>query len=318
MMRIVVALAALVLSANLAPAQEYPSRPIKIMIGLPAGGGADVIARYFADKLKASIGQSVVVENKPGAGGNLATQAVATAEPDGYTLLFSTSNPLTGNFYIYKNLPFTIDDFAPVTTLGQGSFVLAVGGKSDIKSVPELTALLKQKAGRAAYGTPTSISLASAEVYMSAVGATARIVRYKASTQALNELKAGEIDFFFIDSTATIGPAKRGEIRLLAVTTATRTTALPDVPTMQEIGIKDFDLSSWFGIFTPAKTPKAIRDKLQAALDEIVRRRETSDFLTGIGIEALPGSPDALMGLVRGQTETYRKLSEAGKLDAAE
>jgi tripartite-type tricarboxylate transporter receptor subunit TctC len=305
-------------TATLACAQDYPTRPIRIMIGLPAGGGADVIARYFADKLKAPIGQSVVVENKPGAGGNLATQAVASAEPDGYTLLFSTSNPLTGNFYLYKNLPFTIDDFAPVTTLGQGSFVLAVNGKSDIKTVPELTALLKEKAGKAAYGSPTSISLASAEVYMAQVGVTARLVRYKASTQTLNELKAGEIDFFFIDSTAAIGPAKRGDIRLLAVTTTMRTPALPDVPTMQEAGIKDFDLSSWFGIFAPAKTPKAIRDKLQVAFDEIVRRKETVDFLTGIGIDALPGSPEKLMQLVRGQTETYRKLSEAGKLDAAE
>ena len=314
----IAALVVLALSGSYASAQDYPSRPIKIMIGLPAGGGADIIARYFADKLKASLNQTVVVENKPGAGGNLATQSVAAADPDGYTLLFSTSNPLTGNFYIYKNLPFTIDDFAPVTTLGQGSFVLAVGGKSDIKTVPELTAMLKQKAGKGAYGSPTSISLACAEVYMGAVGATARLVRYKASAQAVNELKAGEIDFFFIDSTGGIGPAKRGDIRLLAVSTSARTQALPDVPTMQELGVKDFDLSSWFGIFAPAKTPKAIRDKLQAALDEIVRRKETADFLTGIGIEALPGSPEKLMQLVRGQTETYRKLSEAGKLDAAE
>ena len=173
MMRILAALIALCLSASLASAQDYPNRPVKIMIGLPAGGGADIIARYFADKLKVSLGQSVVVENKPGAGGNLATQAVANADADGYTLLFSTSNPLTGNFYIYKNLPFTIGDFAPVTTLGQGSFALAVSGKSDIKTLDELTSMLKQKAGKAAYGSPTSISLACAEVYMGAVGATA-------------------------------------------------------------------------------------------------------------------------------------------------
>jgi tripartite-type tricarboxylate transporter receptor subunit TctC len=318
MIRALVALIAIVLSSVTISAQEYPARPIKIMIGLPAGGGADVIVRYFADQLKNALGQTVVVENKPGAGGNIATQAVASSEADGYTLLFSTSNPLTGNFYLYKNLPFSIADFAPITTLGQGSFALAVSGSSNIKALPELTALLKEKNGKAAYGSPTSISLASAEVYMAAVGATARLVRYKSSTQALNELKANEIDFFFLDSTGAIGPVKRGDIRLLAVTTTTRTTALPDVPTMQEVGIKDFDLSSWFGIFAPAKTPKAIRDKLQKALDEIVRRKETSDFLTNIGIEALPGSPEKLMELVRGQTETYRKLSESGKLDAAE
>ncbi|MGZ5811732.1 MAG: Bug family tripartite tricarboxylate transporter substrate binding protein, partial [Xanthobacteraceae bacterium] len=231
MMRPIAAAIALFLASSVtvhtAAAQDYPNRPIKMLIGLPAGGGADIIARYFADQLKQTLGQSIVVENKPGAGGNIATQAAASADPDGYTLLFSTSNPLTGNFFLYKNLPFTVDDFAPVTTLGQGAFVLAVNGKSDIKSVADLTAYLKEKAGKAAYGSPTSISLASAELYMSQVGVTARLVRYKASTQALNELKAGEIDYFFVDSTTAIGPLKRGDIRALAVTTRQRNSALP-------------------------------------------------------------------------------------------
>jgi tripartite-type tricarboxylate transporter receptor subunit TctC len=153
---------------------------------------------------------------------------------------------------------------------------------------------------------------------MAQAGVTARLVRYKASAQALNELRAGEIDFFFIDSTAAIGPAKRGDIRLLAVTTNARNTALPDVPTMQEAGIAGFDMSSWFGIFAPAKTPKPIRDKLEGWLNGIVRRPQTAEYLANIGIDALPGSPAVLMELVRKQTETYRKLSEAGKLDAAE
>jgi tripartite-type tricarboxylate transporter receptor subunit TctC len=317
LLRTVVALAALMLAGAVA-AQNYPSRPIKILIGLPAGGGADVIARYFADQLKGVLNQSVVVENKPGAGGNLATQAVASAEPDGYTLLFSTSNPLTGNFYLYKNLPFSIDDFVPVTTLGQGAFVLAVSGKSDIKSVAGLTSYLKAKDGKAAYGSPTSISLASAEIYMAHAGVAARLVRYKASTQALNELKAGEIDFFFIDSTAAIGPAKRGDLRALAVTTRQRISAMPDIPTMQESGIADFDMSSWFGIFAPAKVPAAIRDELENAFNEIVRRKATADYLAGIGIDSWPGSAAELMAQVRRQTETYRRLAEAGKLDAAD
>jgi tripartite-type tricarboxylate transporter receptor subunit TctC len=311
-------IAAVSLLASASRAQDYPTKPIKMLIGLPAGGGADIIARYFAEQLKGVLNQSVVVENKPGAGGNLATQAVAAAEPDGYTILFSTSNPLTGNFYLYKNLPFTINDFAPVTTLGQGAFVLAVNGKSDIKSVPDLTAFLKDKAGKAAYGSPTSISFASTEVYMAHVGVTARLVRYKASAQALNDLKANEIDFFFIDSTGALGPTKRGDMRALAVTTRQRLSAMPEVPTMEEAGIPDFDMSSWFGIFVPAKTPAAIRDRLEVALNEIVQRKATADYLTSIGINVWPGSAKALIDQVRRQTETYRKLSEAGKLDAAE
>lgn len=318
MKRLAIALAAVILGFTQAPAQEYPTRPIKIVIGLPAGGGADVIARYFADKLRAALGQTIVVENKPGAGGNIASQAVATAEPDGYTLMFSTSNPLTGNLVLYKNLPFSLNDFAPVTTLGEGAFALAVSGKSPFKTLAELTASLKEKNGRAAYGSPTTISLASAEVYMQNVGVTARLVRYKSSAQALSELKANEIDYFFIDTTGALGPVKRGEIRLLAVTTATRNKAFADVPTIQETGIPDFDLSSWFGIFAPAKTPKAIRDKLEATINEIVARKETADFLESIAIDVLPGNPEKLMGLVRRQTAVYRKLYDEGKLDAAD
>jgi len=318
MLRIIAAVALLMLPASFAAAQDYPSRPIKIVIGLPAGGGADIIARYFADKLKGALNQTVVVENKPGAGGNLASQAVATAEPDGYTLLFSTSNPLTGNLILYRNLPFSINDFAPVTTLGQGAFALAVKGDSPIKTLPDLTQYLKEKDGRAAYGSPTTISLAAAEVYMQAAGVKARLVRYKSSAQALTDLKAGEIDYFFIDTTGALGPTKRGEIRLLAVTTTTRSSSFADVPTMQELGIKDFDLSSWFGIFAPAKTPQAIRDKLEATLNEIVRRKETADYLQSIAIDATPGNPEALMGQVRRQTAVYKKLFDEGKLSAAD
>jgi len=309
-------LAALI--ATGAAAQNYPTRAVKIVIGLPAGGGADIIARYFADKLHAALGQPVVVENKPGAGGNIATEAVAHAEPDGYTLLFSTSNPLTGNLVLYKNLPFTIDDFAPITTLGEGAFALAVNGKGPFKSLGELSAYLKQKNGAAAFGSPTTISLAAAQLYLSGIGANARLVRYRSSAQALTDLKAGEIDFFFIDTTGAMGPAKRGDIRLLGVTTTTRSRAFADVPTMQQEGIADLDLSSWFGIFAPAKTPKPIRDKLEATLNDIVARPETADYLAGIAIDALPGSPERLMDLVRRQTETYRTLYEAGKLNAAD
>jgi tripartite-type tricarboxylate transporter receptor subunit TctC len=310
--------AALIDSAALpAMAQDYPSRPVRILIGLPAGGGADLLCRYFADQLAKVTNQTVVVENRPGAGGNLATQAVATAKPDGYTLLFSTSNPLTGNFYLYKDLSFTIKDFAPVTTLARAAFVLVVSGKSDIHSVDDLTKSLKEKAGRARYGAPTSISLASAEIYLDAVGATATRVPYKASTMAVNELAAGDLDFFFIDSTGVLGPAERGQVRMLAVTSPQRVSFAPQVPTMQEQGVKDFDMTPWFSIFAPAQAPKDIREKLEGLLNEIVKRPETAEFLKRAAADPYIGNPDVLMDQVRSQTEKYRKLSEAGKLPLA-
>jgi len=298
-------------------AQDYPSRPVRILIGLSAGGGADIICRYFAEQLAKVADQTVVVENRPGAGGNLATQAVATSKPDGYTLLFSTSNPLTGNFYLYKNLSFSLKDFAPVTTLARAGFVLVVPGTSNIHTVADLTKSLKAKGGRARYGAPTSISLASAEIYLDAVGATATRVPYKASAMAVGELAAGDLDFFFIDSTGVQGPAERGQVRMLAVTSPQRLSFAPQVPTMDEEGVKDFDMTAWFAIFTPAQVPKDIRDKLETWLNVIVKKPETAEFLKRAAAEPYPGNPDVLMATVRSQTDKYRKLSEAGKLPLA-
>jgi tripartite-type tricarboxylate transporter receptor subunit TctC len=317
LVRGLVVCAALLGSAVAASAQDYPSRTVRILIGLPAGGGADILCRYFADQLAKATNQTVVVENRPGAGGNLATQAVATSKPDGYTLLFSTSNPLTGNFYLYKDLSFTINDFVPVTTLARAGFVLVVPGKSDIRSVGDLTKSLKAKAGRARYGAPTSISLASAEIYLDAVGAQATRVPYKASAMAVGELAAGDIDFFFFDSTGVQGPAERGQVRMLAVTSPQRMSFAPQVPTMQEEGVKDFDMTSWFAIFAPAHTPKDIRDKLEAWLNDIAKKPETTEFLKRAAAEPWIGNPDVLMQTVRSQTDKYRKLSEAGKLPLA-
>jgi tripartite-type tricarboxylate transporter receptor subunit TctC len=305
------------LAGPVAHAEDYPARPIRMYIGLAAGGGADLICRYFAEALGKLAGQPVVVENKPGAGGNIATQAVSTAKPDGYTLLFSTSNTLTGNFYLYKNLSFTIDDFAPVTTLAKAAFALVVSGTSDIHSVAELTARLKAANGLARYGSPTSISLAAAETYMAQQGVTARRIPYKAAALAMNELKSGELDFFFMDATAALAPARRGEIRILAVTTNERIGAAPDIPTMQEAGVAGFDMTAWFGVFVPAGTPQDIRHRLAGWLNQIVREPETRDFLLRGGADPFPGSAEALMQMVRAQTEAYRRLSESGKLDAA-
>jgi tripartite-type tricarboxylate transporter receptor subunit TctC len=193
-----------------------------------------------------------------------------------------------------------------------------VKGDSPIKTLADLTKYLKDKDGRAAYGSPTTISLASAEVYMQEAGVRARLVRYKSSAQALTDLKAGEIDYFFIDTTGALGPVKRGDIRLLGVTTTTRNSSFPDIPTMQETGIKDFDLSSWFGIFAPADTPQPIRDKLEKTFNEIVARKETKDYLASIAIDVLPGSPEKLMDQVRRQTAVYQKLYNEGKLSAAD
>jgi tripartite-type tricarboxylate transporter receptor subunit TctC len=190
--------AGLLLSMPMLPAraEDYPDHTIKFVVPQPPGGGADILARQLADGLGQLSGQPVVIENKPGAGGTIGTQAVAAARPDGYTVLYATSNMLSGNFFLYKNLPYTADDFEAVTTLNRSPFVLVVAGNSPFHSVADLTAFLKEKKGAAKYGTPTSISLASTEIYLDQAGVAARRIPYKASAMAVNDLISGDIDFF--------------------------------------------------------------------------------------------------------------------------
>jgi tripartite-type tricarboxylate transporter receptor subunit TctC len=302
------------LSSRAAWAQEFPVRPIHIFVGQPAGSGPDVICRYFAEEVGKLSGQPMIVENKGGAGGNLATQAVASARGDGHALLFSTSNSLTGNFFLFRDVGFKLEDFAPIASVAQAGIALAVKGDSPVRSVAELTALLKQKEGKARYGAPTSTALAAAELYLDLTGTTAIRVPYRSAPQALTDLTGGEIDFFFIDAVTGLGPARRGQIRLLGVTARNRLEAAPDLPTMHEAGVTNYELGAWFGIFAPAGTPAPVREKLTKWFVEVAQRPATKEFLLRAGVEPLPGDPAALMQIVAAHTETYRRLAAAGKI----
>ena len=289
-------------------------RPIHIFVGQPAGSGSDVICRYFAEEVGKLSGQPMIVENKGGAGGNLATQAVASARGDGHTLLFSTSNSLTGNFFLFRDVGFKLEDFAPIASVAQAGIALAVKGDSEVHTVAELTASLKQKNGKARYGAPTSTALTAAELYLDLTKTSAIRVPYRSGPQALTDLTGGEIDFFFIDAVTGLGPARRGQIRLLGVTARNRLEAAPNLPTMHEAGVTNYELGAWFGIFAPAGTPVSVREKLMKWFVEVAQRPATKEFLLRAGVEPLPGNPDALMKIVAAHTETYRHLAAAGKI----
>jgi len=311
------ALAALAAYVGSAAAQNYPTRPITLITGYPAGGGGDVLARYFADKLRALAGQPVVVENKPGAQTNLAAEMVAHAKPDGYTLFFTAGNAtFATNPHLFRTIGFDpVKDFTPVTTLFTLPFFAAVSPKSSIASMSELTAFLRAKGKSGSYAYGNTFSQASAELYKRIERLDTVGVAYRAAPISIPDLLAGQIDFMFIDPTLGLQQASQGQLRLIAVTTAERSPVAPDIPGMKEAGVPNFDLSGWFGAWLPANAPQPIVDKLEAWLNQIVVTDETRAFLLKGGCAPFPGDAKTAAALVRRDLEVWRVLIQDAHIE---
>ncbi len=298
-----------------AQGDAWPTRPIRMIVSYTAGSGADILARYFAAALQKSLGVPVVVENKPGAGGNIGTAAVASAPPDGYTLLVTPSSPVTGNPLLYKNVPFTTEDFAPVAPLLQTAFALAVPASLNIRSLAQLNDFVRERKGAAKYGAPTSSSIAISAFYLDEIGASAVRVPYKAAQEALKEVEAGEIDFLFIDLTGVLGAIPRGKARVLAVTTDERSKVAPDIPTLRELGVTTAQWAAPFMALAPRGTPEPVLAKLEAALQEIGRMPQTAEFLKSAGGEPLEGGRAFLKTFIAGQKAKWIRAIEVAKLE---
>ena len=286
------ALFGLVLGPRPAAAQQdYPNRPLHVFIGFPAGSGADILGRYFAAQLEKLAGKPVVVENKPGANSNIAAGIVASAKPDGYSILFIASSNMAGSRFLFKNLPFdTVKSFTPIASFAEIAFMLTVSAKSPIKTVAELTAYLKSRKQNK-YGATNQTAILSTEYYKQAAGVDAVHVAYRTAPEALPDVEDGTLDFMIMDGTFAVGPIKAGKIRALAVTSAQRIATLPDVPTMMQAGVGNFEFTPWWGAFVPAGTPQPIVAKLGAWMNQIARTDETRQFLERIA--ALPLSDDS-------------------------
>ena len=230
--------AALCLAAPLAAAQDYPAREIRSLCNFSAGSGADIIVRFYSDRLSKLAGRPVIVENKVGANGALATDALAKSRPDGYTILITpASSTIASAPYLFKSLPFdTEKDFAAVTTIASLSFVIMVDAAKPLKSVDELIAQLKSKPDNGFYGATSNTGVISAELLKARAGLRTTYVPYKQNAQALTDLLQGQLDFIAFDATWAAGQAKGGKIRILAATATKRSVALPDVPTLSELG----------------------------------------------------------------------------------
>jgi len=320
-MRTVVAAFALVgfaLGAAPAAAQEYPVREIKTICPFAPGTGADVVVRFYATKLADLAGKPVVTENKPGAQGLLGTEATIRAKPDGYTIGFNpAASTLAAAPHIFKKLSFDpLKDAESVAMMLSTTFVLVVDPKKNINSVAELTKFLKEKKGGTFYGGSTNSGIVASEIYKQAIGIDVKRVNYRSAFDAMNEMANGSLDFYFTDATTALGQIAGGKWKALAVTSATRTAAFPDVPTMTELGYP-MDLSPWWGVIVPAGTPQAIKDKLAAWTNRINAMPDTKEFLKHNGLDPLNGDAAAMRALLVKDTQRWGEWVKLAKIEPA-
>jgi tripartite-type tricarboxylate transporter receptor subunit TctC len=283
----------LALAVTAASAQSYPTRPVRVLVGFPPGGGTDIMARLLAPKLSEAFGQQYVVENRPGATTNIASDMVAKSAPDGYTLLFTTS-ALAINMSLYKNLPFdALRDFAPVSVFAESPNLL-VAHSSAGASVKELLAQARARPGAMNYssaGAGTSQHLAG-ELFKSRTGAQIVHIPYKGTAASLTAVIAGEVQFSFANVPAILGHVKNGRIRALAVLAPKRSDLMPDVPTMAEAGVAGVEVPVWYALLAPAATPREIVRALHEATARAARSPELRQKLIEQGTEPVGNSPE--------------------------
>jgi tripartite-type tricarboxylate transporter receptor subunit TctC len=307
-------LAFALLIAGTATAQPYPSRTVRIVVPATPGGAIDLIARTLAEKMTTSLGQAVVVENKPGASNNLGTDFVAKSPPDGYNLVIVASSHAT-NKWLFKQMPFDpIKDFEPVVYTHVVPLLLAVHPSVQATNVKELTAWIKANPSKAIYASsgPGSSLHMAAELFMSMTGTKMQHVPYKGSSAAHPDLLAGRTSMIFDTVTAVRGHVKSGAVRGIAVTTAKRSSAMPELPTIAET-LPGYDASTWGGILAPAGTPKDVVAKLNSSINAALKLEDVRSRLMGAGIEIQGGTPEQFAEVIRTEVDKWgRIVKEAG------
>jgi tripartite-type tricarboxylate transporter receptor subunit TctC len=301
--------------ANQSVAQDYPAREIRSICNFAAGSGADIVVRYYSDALSKLAGKPVVVDNKPGAQGLLASDFVAKSRPDGYTIMITpASSTLASAPHLFKKLPFDpLKDFDSVTQILTLAFTISVDAAGPLRTIPDLVARLKSKPGEGFYGTQSNSGQIAAELFKEKLGLKTTYVPFKVTGDAFSNLLGGNIDFMSVDSTwsATMHPAR---VRILAVTSAKRSSSLPDVPTLAELGLTDFDITPWWGVVVPAGTPRAAIERLAGWFNQINAMPETRQFLARQAADAFPGSPESMTALMKADVERWGRYVKLAKI----
>ncbi len=297
-----------------AQAPAYPTKPIRIVVPFPPGGATDLLARDVAQKLTDAWGQSVIVDNRPGAGGNIGSELVAKAAPDGYTLEMGTVGTHAINASLYAKMPYDhVKDFVPIILVAGVPNVLVVNPSVPVNSVAELIAYAKANPGKlnfASSGAGTSIHL-SGELFKVMAGVDVTHVPYKGSAPALQDLLGGQVQFMFDNLPPSLPHIKAGKLRALAVTSTTRAPALPDLPTMAESGLPGFEASSWFGLLAPAGTPPAIVAKINAEVAKWLATPEAREKLAKQGANAAGGTSEDFAKHIAAETAKWAKVVKA-------
>ena len=283
------------ISFSAAAQTNYPNRPIRLIIPFTPGGVTDTSGRFIAEQLSLKLGQQVIADNRPGASGNIGTQMVATAEPDGYTLLLGYAGTLSINPSLFDKVPFdSLKDFAPIGKIGDAVLILVANNDFAGKNWAEVIAISKKDPNGLSYGTSGSGGTPhiAGELLKQKTGANLVHVPYKGGGQALIDLLGGNIPLVYTAVAGANQYVKSGRVKAIAVSSAKRSPSLPDVPTFIESGVKDFEIDDWVGLLAPAKTPKPIVMKLNQALNEILNSPEGKAKLLGMGITPTPGTPE--------------------------
>lgn len=312
------AVSLLAFAAPVGAADAYPSKPIRMLVGYPAGSGIDNVARLVADRMEKTLGKQVYIDNKPGALSNIAAQTVASAAPDGYTILFTPNSAPVANVHLFKKLSFDpVKDFTPVAPVATLGFVVLVNpAKTKASSLAELTAMIKNAPGKYSYGTGNATGQVAGALYTHLTGADALNVPYKGVPPAIIDLIGGRIDFVMADASLAIPQVAGGRVKALAVTSAERIPALPDVPTITEAGIPDYDLWGWFGVFMPARAPAQVTQLLEKTIRETMNDPAVVESLRKIGVTPWIGTSEDLRKTVASDTVKWGKIIKRAGIQA--
>jgi tripartite-type tricarboxylate transporter receptor subunit TctC len=306
------------IAANTQAQEKYPARPIKLLVPFPAGGPVDVMGRLIAQRLSVTLGQQVVVENRPGAGSTLAARAAATAEPDGYTLLVASAASLAIGPALYSNIGYDpTTSFAPIALVSSVPYVMIAGPSVKAKTVPDLVAYAKANPGKLNIGVPNGAPPHMiAAWFRSATRTDVVIVPYKGASNVITDLMGGQVDLGFETTSVTFGHVHDGKVTALGVATQARLPELPDVPTMIEAGLPDFVASSWTGIMAPAGTPKDVIARLNAEVNAALTSPELQDRFKKLSAEAKPGTPEDFAAFIRREVPKWQAMAKLAGVKA--
>ena len=308
--------AALPAMTSVAWAQAYPSRPVNIIVPFGPGTGTDTLTRIIAQSLSTALKQSIVIENKPGANGAIAATQVKRSRPDGYTLLMSTNSPHSAAPTLNKTIAYDpLKDFAPVTRVGSYTFVFLVHPAVPLMTVSELVAYAKANPGKLSYATGNTSGIVAGETFKHKAGVDILHVPYRSVPPALNDVLGGRVSMIISDLTPSLPHIRAGTLRPLAVTRLRRTALLPEVPSLHEAGITEFDMDSWAGLFAPAKTPSNVIAQLNGELRPIIDGAEVKARLADVGFEAFSSTPEDLGKFAEVQLVKWTEMIKAAAIE---